>query len=83
MNTVSGILEQAITGAGCVVGVAGPPGIGKSRIMREVMTLATGRGVEVFNVACESHTREVPFHAVARLLRTVFGVADLDEPQAE
>ena len=63
MNTVAGILEQAISGAGCVVGVVGPPGIGKSRIMREAVTLATGRGVEVFTVACESHTREVPFRA--------------------
>ena len=33
MNTVAGILEQAISGAGCVAGVVGPPGIGKSRIM--------------------------------------------------
>ena len=82
MNTVAGILDQAISGAGCVVGVVGPPGIGKSRIMREAVTLATGRGVEVFTVACESHTREVPFHLVARLLRTVFGVSDLDEPRA-
>ena len=64
---------------GCVVGVVGPPGIGKSRIMREAVTLATGRGVEVFTVACESHTRDVPFRLVARLLRTVFGVSDLDE----
>ena len=79
MNTVAGILDQAIRGAGCVVGVVGPPGIGKSRIMREAVTLATGRGVEVFTVSCESHTREVPFHVVARLLRTVFGVNDVDE----
>ena len=73
MNTVAGILDQAISGAGCVAGVVGPPGIGKSRIMREAVTLATGRGVNVFTVSCESHTREVPFHVVARLLRTVFG----------
>ena len=79
MNTVAGILEQAINGAGCVVGVVGPPGIGKSRITREAVTLAAGRGVEVFTVACESHTREVPFHLVARLLRRVFGVSNLDE----
>jgi adenylate cyclase len=79
MNTVAGILDQAINGAGCVVGVVGPPGIGKSRIMREAVTLATGRGVEVFSVACESHTREVPFLLVARLLRRVFGVSGLDE----
>ncbi len=79
MNTVAGILDQAISGAGCVVGVVGPPGIGKSRIMNEAVTLATSRGVEVFTVACESHTREVPFHLVARLLRRVFGVSNLDE----
>jgi adenylate cyclase len=79
MNTVAGILDQAISGAGCVVGVVGPPGIGKSRIMREAVTLATGRGVEVFTVSCESHTRDVPFRLVARLLRTVFGISNLDE----
>jgi adenylate cyclase len=79
MNTIAGILDQAINGAGCVVGVVGPPGIGKSRMTREAVTLATARGVEVFTVACESHTRDVPFRLVARLLRTVFGVSDLDE----
>ncbi|MGA7049883.1 MAG: AAA family ATPase, partial [Mycobacterium sp.] len=79
LNTLAGILNKAITGTGCVVGVVGPPGIGKSRIAREAVTLATGRGVEVFTVSCESHTREIPFHVVARLLRTVFGITDLDE----
>ena len=58
MSTVAGILEQAIGGAGHVVAVVGPPGIGKSRIMGEAVTLATGRGVEVSTVVCESHTRE-------------------------
>jgi adenylate cyclase len=81
MNTVAGILEQAVSGAGCVAGVAGPPGIGKSRIMREAVTLATGSDVDVFTVACESHTREVPFLLVARLLRRVFGVSGLDEEE--
>ena len=79
LTTIAGILDRAISGAGCVVGVVGPPGIGKSRIMREAVTLATGRGVEIFTVACESHTRDVPFRVVARLLRTVFGVTDLED----
>jgi len=79
MNTVAGILDQAINGAGCVLEVVGPPGIGKSRIAREAVALASGRGVEVFTAACESHTREVPFHLVARLLRRVFGVSDLEQ----
>ena len=81
INTLTGILDQAINGAGCVVGVVGPPGIGKSRMMREAVALATSRGVEVFTVACESHTREVPFHLVARLLRRVFGVSNLEEEE--
>ena len=52
-----------------VVGVVGPPGIGKSRLVREVAAMAADRGVEVFTAFCESHTSQVPFHAVARLLR--------------
>ena len=80
MTTVVDILGQAISGAGVVARVVGPPGIGKSRIMNEAVTLAAERGVKVFTVSCESHTREVPFHVAARLLRAVFGISDLDEP---
>ena len=47
----------------------GPPGIGKSRLIRETAAIAAGRGVAVFTTYCESHTRDIPFHAVARLLR--------------
>jgi adenylate cyclase len=32
----------------------------------------------VFTAFCESHASQVPFHAVARLLRVAFGVDDLD-----
>ncbi len=38
--------------------------------------------MEVFWAFCESHAREVPFHAVTRLLRAGSGVADLDDPAA-
>ncbi|MDT5084717.1 MAG: hypothetical protein QOH54_1895 [Mycobacterium sp.] len=82
MNTVAGILDQSISGAGCVAGVVGPPGIGKSRIVGELSKLAADRGVEVFSTFCESHTRDVPFHVAARLLRTTFGVSELESPAA-
>ena len=36
----------------------------------------------MFWAFCESHAREVPFHAVTRLLRAANGVADLDDPAA-
>jgi class 3 adenylate cyclase len=78
MTALEAIVERTIGGRGGVVNVVGPPGIGKSRVAREVTALAVGRGVEVFWTFCESHAREIPFHAVTRLLRTGSGAADLD-----
>ena len=78
MAAVEGLLDRAIDGHGAVVGVVGSPGIGKSRLVREVAAMAAARGVEVFTAFCESHASDIPFHVVARLLRAAFGVADLD-----
>ena len=36
MSAVEGLLDRAVEGHGAVVGVVGPPGIGKSRLVREV-----------------------------------------------
>ena len=82
MAAVEGLLDRAIDGHGAVVGVVGSPGIGKSRLVREVAAIAGRRGVEVFTTFCESHTSQVPFHAVARLLRDATGVRGLDGPAA-
>ena len=82
MSAVEGLLDRAVDGHGAVVGVVGPPGIGKSRLVREVAAMARRRGVEVFTAFCESHTSQVPFHAVARLLRAATGVEGLDAQAA-
>jgi adenylate cyclase len=82
LNTIAAILDEAVDGAGCVISVLGPPGIGKSRIVRESAALASGRGVEVFTTYCESHTSDIPFHAVAGLLRAGMGVNGLDRAAA-
>jgi predicted ATP-dependent serine protease len=82
MSAVEGLLDRAIEGHGAVVGVVGPPGIGKSRLVREVAAMASDRSVEVFTAFCESHTSQLAFHAVARLLRAAFGVGDLDAQAA-
>ena len=78
MAALDALVDRAIAGRGGVVNVVGPPGIGKSRVAREAAAAAAGRGVEVFWTFCESHARDVPFHAVTRLLRAGSGVADLD-----
>ena len=78
LSAVESLLDRAVDGHGAVVGVVGPPGIGKSRLVREVAGMARRRNVEVFTAFCESHTSEVPFRAVAQLLRAAFGVEGLD-----
>ncbi|MFZ3295378.1 ATP-binding protein [Mycobacterium sp.] len=78
MSAVEGLLERAVDGHGAVVEMVGSPGIGKSRLVREVSAMAAARRVEVFTAFCESHASQVPFHAVARLLRAVTGIDGLD-----
>jgi class 3 adenylate cyclase len=82
MSTVEGLLDRAIDGHGAVVTVVGSPGIGKSRLVREVAAIARRRNVEVFTTFCESHATDVPFRVVARLLRTVVQVSGLDDQAA-
>jgi class 3 adenylate cyclase len=74
MAAVEGLLDRAIDGHGAVVGVVGSPGIGKSRLVREVTAMAAARGVEVFTAFCESHASDIPFYVVARLLRATFTI---------
>jgi class 3 adenylate cyclase len=78
MAAVEALVDRAIGGGGAVVNVVGPPGIGKSRLVREVTAMAAARGVDVFTTFCESHASQVPFHAVAQLLRAATGVEGRD-----
>jgi adenylate cyclase len=82
MARVEGLLDRAIDGHGVVVSVVGSPGIGKSRLVREVTAMAAAQGVEVFTAFCESHASDIPFYVVARLLRAATGVRGLDNAAA-
>ncbi|WP_176234696.1 adenylate/guanylate cyclase domain-containing protein [Mycobacterium simiae] len=76
-DAVARLLEQASGGAGTVVTVTGRPGVGKTRLVREALGLARSVGFEVYVTYCESHTREIPFHVISRLLGSVFGLGGL------
>ena len=78
MSTVEGLLDRAIAHHGEVVRVVGQAGIGKTRLVRDVSATAAAWGVEVFTTVCESHASSIPFHMVARFLRAIMGVGDLD-----
>ena len=82
LSAIESLLDGAVEGHGAVVTVVGSPGIGKSRLVREVAAMAAGRGVEVFSAYCESHSSDLPFQVVSRLLRAAIGVRGLDGPAA-
>jgi AAA ATPase domain len=82
LATLAAMLDRSMGGRGSVVALAGPPGIGKTRLAREAVRLAKSRGAEVFSTFCESHATEVPFRVVARLLRAVWQVSGLDDQSA-
>ncbi|QNJ95405.1 AAA family ATPase [Mycolicibacterium fluoranthenivorans] len=77
VRALSRHLDAALAGAGTVVGVVGAPGIGKSRLVAEVLRRGAARGVGVVSTVCESHAHDVPFHAAARLFRSLTGVENL------
>src|SRR5262249_22080800 len=82
MHALKTLLETSIAGHGSAASVVGPAGIGKSRLVREAAAIGQTRGFDVFTTFCESHARDVPFHAVAQLLRARTGVNDLDDAAA-
>lgn len=82
LSAVADLLEGAIDGGGVVVGIVGSPGIGKSRLVREIAAMADQHGAKVFSTFCESHAGKVPFRAVAQLLRAATDIGALDPPAA-
>lgn len=76
---LAAMLDRSTAGRGSIVGISGPAGIGKTRLVRETIALAQSRGLEVFSSFCESHAADVPFRVMERLLRSVSqtnGLAD-------
>jgi adenylate cyclase len=77
MAVLEGTFDEILDGCGgASVGLCGPAGIGKSRVVREMAAIAATRGVQVFRARCESIAKEVPFHVVTQLLRAVMKVGD-------
>jgi DNA-binding CsgD family transcriptional regulator len=76
IETLYRLLEQARTGSGSVVLIAGEPGIGKTRLIRETLSLAEALGFAVLLGAGEELARDRPFGPVAAALGLASGASD-------
>ncbi len=70
------------TKRGCLVGIVGDPGLGKSRLISEFTAIAAHQGADIVVACCESHTSLLAFRALSRLLRAMFGVEGLSDADA-
>jgi class 3 adenylate cyclase/tetratricopeptide (TPR) repeat protein len=82
MELLESALERSVAGQGQVVGIVGEPGIGKSRLCHELTEHCRARGLAVYGMAAQAHTRTVPLLPVLELLRSYFKIAESDSDEA-
>ena len=67
-----GIIHEVKAGNGWTVEVAGAAGIGKSRLVREVLALTPE--VRTLHVTCEEYEASTPYYAMREPIREVLGL---------
>jgi class 3 adenylate cyclase/tetratricopeptide (TPR) repeat protein len=78
MAILRSAIEQLVGGAGGLVDVVGEPGVGKSRLVDEVV--AQSSEVTVLRCDCERTGAETPYAPVRRLLHDVLGTSSAMDP---
>lgn len=79
LSRLQAALDTAKAGHGQVAEIAGPPGIGKSRLADELAGVADARTVLV---ACDRYAAGTPYALIDVMLRELLGVAGAAGPQA-
>jgi class 3 adenylate cyclase/tetratricopeptide (TPR) repeat protein len=69
-------LEQAVGGHGQVIGIAGEPGLGKSRLLAEFVQSLLGWPVTYCEGHCLAYGSATPYLAVRDLLRQLWGLPE-------
>ncbi len=82
MAALEAALEQALSGNAQVVGVVAEPGVGKSRLCYEFVERCRARGLQTFETHGVPYGKATPFLPMLEFLRSFFGIADQDNPQA-
>src|SRR5262249_39636065 len=71
-------LAQAVRGQGQVVGIAGEPGMGKSRLLAEFRQHLTGQPVQYYDGHCVAYGQATPYLPVLDILGQCCGITDAD-----
>ena len=68
-----GAVEHVTAGRAAFVSVAGPPGVGKTRLVTELLA-RDGAGLQVYRGECDSHLGAEPLQPFLQILRSVLAV---------
>ncbi|MGH7266763.1 MAG: ATP-binding protein [Candidatus Rokuibacteriota bacterium] len=79
LAALEGALERARAGEGEVVALVGEPGVGKSRIVREVRQSHRTRRWLILTSACVSYGRATPYLPIVELLKAYFRIDTRDD----
>jgi class 3 adenylate cyclase/tetratricopeptide (TPR) repeat protein len=77
---LEGYLTDASRGEARLVSLAGPPGVGKTRLIHELITRARRRGFTVLRGQCQSYGNIPPFQPFLETLQDGVGARDPSEP---
>ena len=81
LAVVDEVLDAVESGRGVLLSVSGEPGNGKSRLLAEARTRATGRGVRWLPARCLSYGSALPYWPFADLLRQALALRVEDPPE--
>jgi class 3 adenylate cyclase/predicted ATPase len=73
-------IADATESDGRLLAISGPSGIGKTRLVEEIITLGTSAGMDLLVGTCLSYGDTLTYHPWAEILRSIFGLQSSDEP---
>lgn len=82
MRVLLDILHRSSQNRGQIAAIAGEAGMGKSRLVHELLHNPATRGVQILRGAAMPHDQNTPYQLVAAMLRAWLGIGDGDAPAA-
>ena len=79
LNLIKEKLEAVVTGRGQVVGITGEAGVGKSRLLAEVVHLVNTRSLPLYGGECEAYGTNTNYLVWRKIWENLFGINPNDD----